>query len=197
MLSRTNPAQRLRDAVALVRGNPSGVADLDAQDRAQAEAAEREAKRALTLAEKVQKALPARTDALVADFLAVEAEAIRKAAEGLARSQLDVEYGVIPPALAVRVAYPARLGRDRVDAMRKRVVAEAPIPWDKAGRSGSARASDMTRGFAEAVEAEARAVAGVDDVEERVAQKRAELDERRRREIAERKAAAGIGRAAT
>src|SRR4051812_46483659 len=101
----------LRAAIEAVRGNPAGVAALDAEDAATAKAVAAEAKAKADRLAKVEKALPDRVQALLEDYVAREQEALHAAAESLARQQLERELGVIPPAVAAATWPPARLDR--------------------------------------------------------------------------------------
>lgn len=83
----------IRDAVRLVRANPGAVDAVDAEERAAAAAREAEAKRISGLEAKLAKALPERVDQLVADYVALEQEALHRAAEKLAREQLARSSG--------------------------------------------------------------------------------------------------------
>ena len=71
----TSLTENIRQAVAILKANPDAVAAVDAEEQARQAAAEKEAKRRADLEAKVAKALPARTEALVADYDALDAEA--------------------------------------------------------------------------------------------------------------------------
>lgn len=155
-VTRTNPRAALAAAVALVRGNPAAVAELDAAEHAAAAAKLAEAKRREDIATKIEKEIPARAAALVADYLAVQQAAIAAAAESVARSQLEIEYGAVPLKVAAYSPAPARLGRAHVEHAWGRLVASTPIPWDRAKRSAERLRSDVARTAAEELERPAR-----------------------------------------
>lgn len=187
-----NTGDALRKAVALVRGNPAAKtieAELDAAEKAQAEAAAAEAKRRASAQSKVDADLPALTAELMADYEALRVEAVRAAAEDLARQQLEIKHGLVnPKVLAFSGAPPVRLGIAFVDRKFDRLATSTPIGWDKAGRLPAVVRSEQAKALHDAL-----AAGQVDDVEARIAERMAKLEADRQRRIADRKAAAGIG----
>jgi hypothetical protein len=183
----------LRAALATVRNNPDAVAELERADAERARLAAAEAKRRDDAASKLVKLLPERTAAIVADFDALEREAVRQAAEGLARLQLERELGLAPASPFDPV--PVRLPRGRVDAARIRLAESLTIPW--LGRTGGQAQADQSRADMDARMAPARArkAAEAAAVAEASAGALAAADQRRAAHvarIAEQKRAAGI-----
>jgi hypothetical protein len=186
------PAIDLRAALAVVRGAPAdSIAALDQADMAAQAAAEREAKRKADLAAKVEKTIPARVEQIVADYLALEAEAIRKAATDLARVQLEAELGITPPEVLAMGGWPGRLAGGRVDKIRSRLADSLPLPWNPKGGTAIQYRSAMTADSR--AKAEAPKALADSEIEDRIAQRRTMLEEQRQRQIADRKRAAGIG----
>jgi hypothetical protein len=186
-------ADALRSAMGLVRQNPDAIAELEKADRKAAEEAERAAQAKLSAQAKLEKAMPARVEALVADWHAREAEAVRLAAEQVARKQLAHELGLTDPHAVMQQGLPARVGPSRVDGIRSRLAEEAPLPWVKGTPAADQWRATQTRNATELVEG------GADDVEARVAAKQAQLrggqahsEADRQAQIAARKRAAGI-----
>lgn len=184
-----NPAaQRLREALGLVQGNPAAVTAIEAEDRARADAAEREAKQTSDRRASVAKGMEERAAALAADYQAVELAAISAAAETLAREQLEAANGLIPlEALALR-GFAPRLTPARVDQARKRVMAELPVSWDRSGLPAAALASQWQTEAATAMHPPKPVV--VSDTDTLLAERRAKLEADRTRRIEARKAAA-------
>jgi hypothetical protein len=190
----TDPTKALRSAVELVRGNPGAVEALEAEDAARAKAAADAAKAKAAAEQKVAAALEARTAQLVADWHELEKAAIRDAAARLAKEQLDRQYGVVPAKLAAMSPAPARLTPRHVDASLARLTGSAPVGYDPEGRSAAVLRSAQAAAAAEALEA-ARPPTAVDDVDARIAERRAQMEAQRVAGIAKRKKDAGIGKA--
>src|SRR4051794_34837531 len=174
----------LRDALRAVRtANPDAIRAIDDDDRRQAEQAAAEAKHRADLAEKVDKRLAERTDAIVADFVALEQEAIHDAAARLARQQLEAELGVTDPAiLAMTAGIPGRLNRSGVESSLKRLAGSAPLPWRKGAPSATAYRTEMAIAAVDAVQApRALSASEAADLAE---QRRVELEQRRQARIA-------------
>jgi hypothetical protein len=173
----TKPSRVLREAVALVKRNPVGVAELDAQDAAAAAQAKADAKRKADALAKVDDALEARRDLLIDDWVDREQAALRYAAERLAREQLQRTHGVVPANVAAAFPAAVRLTASMLDSARNRVAEELPVPWDKRGRSTSQYRSDEARAAASAAGPK---VLGPDGVAAVIAEREAKLQGRRR-----------------
>jgi hypothetical protein len=186
-LTRSNPREALKAAVALVRGNAPAVEALDKEAAAEDARIKAEAKRRAEAETKIERDLAARTAALVADWQALGAEAVRLAAEALAREQLQREHGIVPPKVAAMTPAAARLDERRIEQARRRLGGSAAIPWDKQGRSADRFRADLTRAASEAA-----APVGLSraEVETLAAERRAKLEEARQARISDRKQAA-------
>lgn len=151
------PAPRipnLRDALDLVRGHPAEVEALDkAAADAAAEAVRAEKERA-RLAAKVDAKVAERTEHLIRDWAELQSEAVRVAAEGLARHQLEREVGLVPPRAAAMSGLSPRLTAGLVERALHGLVASAPIAW-RGGRPAADVRSADTRKAAEAARADA------------------------------------------
>lgn len=88
------------------------------------------------------------------------------------------------------VPAPVRLGKVHVEGSLKWLVQNAPIPWDRQHRPAAQLRSDQARAAHEQLNPVAASDAsGVDDVEARIAARKAKLEADRQKRIAERKAA--------
>lgn len=189
----TTIASNLRDALRAVRSaSPDAIRAIDAAEKAALAEAEKAAKRQASLAEKINQALPERTAAIAADWLALQAEAINEAAEALARRQLEAEHGAIDPrTLALQGYPPARLATSKVEHALRKMIDTTPVPWDRAGRTAAVVRSGGQRAASEAAAA-AEPRTEADDVEARIAARTAMLAEQRTKAIADRKRAAKL-----
>lgn len=184
-ISTKTPAARLREAVAMVRGNPTAVAQIDADEKHLREQAAAEAKKRTDAMAKVEKELPARVEAIIEDYVAREQDALRLAAESVARAQLELQYGITPIEALAFAPVPQRVGSTVLDRFRKRLFDTAPLPWAK-GLSAAQNASVQAR------ESAATRAPVVDDVPARIAERERMLYEQRQAANAARKRAAGI-----
>lgn len=129
MAQTTTLTNRLRDAVALVRGNPSAVAEIDAADQRKRDEAAAEAKRIATAKAKVDAALESLADQLIEEYVAREQEALRHAALTVARNQLNIKHGLTPPqVVAVSGGAGLKLTHGQVERARSRLDTEQPLP---------------------------------------------------------------------
>ena len=154
MTVRTGPTlrDRIRDAAALVRNNPTELEAISAEDLAAAEAAAREAKRTADARAKVEQNLAARTVALIEDWIALEQSALHDAAQRLAREQLQRQYGLVPLKVAAYNPAPMRLDRPRVELALKNLRDSAPVAYVKGGKSAAEARSEMVRAASDELE---------------------------------------------
>jgi hypothetical protein len=155
---------RVRDALRTVQNNPAELAAIDAIDAAEAKARAAEAERLAKAATKRDAALEARIEAIIEDHVAREQDALRLAAEKVARAQLDAELGITPRTALALSPSPVRITPRILENARAQIAERTPLPWDRQGRTANALRSD-----------EARASGAVDDVEARIAERKAAL----------------------
>lgn len=156
-----NAIASIKEALRMIAANPATVTAIEAAEAAQAKAQADEVKLSDGRAAKVQKALAARTEALVLDYLDVSTRAIRGAAEVLAKDQLEAFYHVT--SLQEQSMFPvrSRLGSSAVESARSRLTQSAAIPWDGQGRSADRLVSDNARAAREALDAAERERSGI------------------------------------
>jgi hypothetical protein len=177
---------RVKSALAIVQNNPAEIAAIDAEAAAAAKAATAEAERLAKAAAKRDAAMPARIEAVIEDHVAREQDALRLAAEKVARAQLDAEHGITPRTALALSPSPVRITTRILENARAQIAERTPLPWDRAQRTANAFRSD-----------EARAAGAVDDVEARIAERKAALAAQHAQREAQRQAnAAARGQAA-
>lgn len=185
MLTLNDPKKRLRDALATVRANPSGVSALDAEDLASQRATEAEAKRLANAAAKVNAELDALTEELVAEFISREQEVLRQAARQVARNRLELKHGLISPQAASLGSLALKLTTGVRDRVRSRLERDQSLPAEIL-KAREPAVDDV----AARIEQRKGEIAAIN---ERKQQHRQQRHEARQVAIAKRKAEAGIG----
>jgi hypothetical protein len=155
---------RVKSALAVVQSNPGEIAAIDAEAQAAAKAAAAEADRLAKAAAKRDAAMPARVEAIIEDHIGREQDALRLAAEKVAKAQLDAELGITPRTALALSPSPARITPRILENARAQIAERTPLPWDRQGRTANAIRVDQ-----------ARASGAVDDVEARIAERKAAL----------------------
>lgn len=179
----------LKEALAVVRGaNPNTIKEIDAAARHEQEDAAKEAKRLSEARARVEKAMPDRVQALIDDYVAREQAALRLAAESVACEQLEAQFGVTSWEAIRHYGVNPRIGSAKLDQMRKRLYASAPVPHDKQGRSGDQWQAAQARDASEALDGPG--------VERKIAERKHMLTEqgKRRLEASDRRATGNIAR---
>jgi hypothetical protein len=187
----------LKSALDVVRGaSPDEIKQLDEAEKAAQAEAERATRKKADAAAKVDRALAERTELIVADYHALEEQALHQAAEDLARAQLSVETGLEDPQRYAIAGWPTRLAPRRVNLIRDRLAGSEPLPWARGHKSAdgyrSAKAAE-TAAIRQADERAQRAERGVlshDEAEALAAQRQMQMEAQRAKAIEERKAAA-------
>lgn len=169
--------------------NREGIAQLDAEQAKEAAASQTEAKRLSEVRAKVEQAMPDRVQALIDDWVGREQDALRMAAEAVAREQLEAQFGITDRGVVALRGVPARISSDILDRVRKRVASSTPVSWDKQHRTASAWRGAVT---ADAARDAGAASVTVDDVDARIAERERKLHEQRQRQNDQRKRDAGL-----
>jgi hypothetical protein len=177
---------RIREAIQLVKANPAAVKAIDEAEAAESKRRDAEAKRRVDLEAKLAARVPERAAQLIADYQRREIEALHAAATALAAHQLEAELGLVPAELALHMPTPVLLPESLVEAQRRKLFQTGPVPWRKG------QPADVVRSEQARLAAAKPAARTADDVEQLIAERKAELHERRQRELAARKAELGL-----
>lgn len=104
--------RRIREALAVVEGDPDGVQAIIAQREADARASQERIEAHRRAAKSIEKDLPGRKARVLADYQRLWQQSLEAAAEAHARAQLEYENGVGAP-IAYGLHFEAVLNRFR------------------------------------------------------------------------------------
>jgi len=168
------PTTRLKEALALVRGNQAAVDAIDAEEREKQKSTHAESKRLSGARVKRDAAMPARVKALDDDFATLRQLAIHRANEKTAEAQLSAENGLTPASAVAFYGIPSRSTFDDVMREFSALASSTPLPFAKGHASAAAWKSAQV----------SKAAAQVDDVAARVAEREQMLREQQQRKQA-------------